>query len=229
MFCNCLLDSICKMNTSNIESCMIRKMFSYDLSRRGVPKEYSNIQIKDIDFSSINLDMNYLENLKENINNGKGLYIYSKTTGNGKTVLSLAILNQYTINCIEDKINNKNKSIKDICYFVRMGEYQRLYSKQFYGDDESNIKRFEYIRNRIKKCKLIVLDDFGVRTSTDAFTNDIYDLLDYRLNNRMTTFFTSNIPINYIKNIYDERIMSRIYGLTTNVIVEGLDRRISNV
>ena len=153
--------------------------------------------MKDIDtsdenrFETIIWLKNFIDNYKKGIAN-KGLYL----TGNfgcGKTYLIAAIFNELA------KSNYKS-SIIFWPEFLRQAFY-----------DDFNAK-FEYV----KKAPLLLIDDIGAEGLT-AWNRDeiLCPLLQYRMDNNLTTFFTSNfsilsIPTNPAKDAKPSLIFSSI-------------------
>jgi DNA replication protein DnaC len=73
--------------------------------------------------------------------------------------------------------------------------------------------------------ELLVIDDIAVRGGTEAFLNEMYELVDTRANNGGTTIYTSNLPINEIGAVLGERIASRIEGMAVPMELRGEDNR----
>ena len=155
-------------------------------------------------FKVINWLMDFLDDFESN-KNCKGLYLHGNF-GCGKTYLISAIFNELA------KKNYKS-SIIFWPEFVRQAFY-----------DDFN-QKFEYV----KKVKLLLIDDIGAEGLNDWNRDEILcPLLQYRMDNNLTTFFTSNFNINELeqhlsksKNGVDEvkakRIISRIEQLTEDL------------
>lgn len=154
-------------------------------------------------FEVINWLMDFLENYEKTVN-GKGLYL-NGNFGCGKTYLIAAIFNELA------KSNHKS------C-IIFWPEFLR---QAFYNDFNS---KFEYV----KKIPLLLIDDIGAEGLT-AWNRDeiLCPLLQYRMDNNLSTFFTSNLNLKELelhlsitKSGVDEvkakRIISRIEQLTEN-------------
>lgn len=73
---------------------------------------------------------------------------------------------------------------------------------------------------------LVCLDDVGVRTPSDAQREIFNHLIDLR--REKPTILTTNLDYDQFKNVFDERIFSRVFcGSVINVT--GEDRRFENV
>ena len=90
---------------------------------------------------------------------------------------------------------------------------------------------------KIKKCDLLLLDDIGAETTTPWNRDEILGtILQYRMDNKKATFFTSNLNIKELENHFitsnkDEevikarRIMERVKYLTDELELIGENKR----
>ncbi len=135
----------------------------------------------------------------------KGLYLHGNF-GCGKTYLIAAIFNELA-----------HKNYKSCIIF-----WPEFLRQAFYDDFND---KFEYV----KKVPLLLIDDIGAEGLT-AWNRDeiLCPLLQYRMDNNLTTFFTSNLTLkeleSYLSNSksgVDEvkagRIISRIEQLTEDM------------
>ena len=148
--------------------------------------------------------MDFKRNYEIN-SSGKGVYLHGNF-GCGKTYLISAIFNELAK-------NGHKSSIIFWPEFLRQAFY-----------DDFNAK-FEYV----KKVPLLLIDDIGAEGLT-AWNRDeiLCPLLQYRMDNNLTTFFTSNLNLKELeshlsnsKSGVDEvkarRIISRIEQLTEDL------------
>lgn len=155
-------------------------------------------------FETINYLMDFLDDYEAH-KDSKGLYLHGNF-GCGKTYLIAAIFNELA------KSNHKSS-------IVFWPEFLR---QAFYDDFK---EKYEYV----KKVPLLLIDDIGAEGLT-AWNRDeiLCPLLQYRMDNNLTTFFTSNLNIKELeihlstsKDGVDEvkakRIISRIEQLTKDV------------
>ena len=152
--------------------------------------------------------INYLLDFRDSFENGdspKGLYLHGNF-GCGKTYLIAAIFNELAKTGYKSSI-------------IFWPEFLR---QAFYDDFK---EKFEYV----KKVPLLLIDDIGAEGLT-AWNRDeiLCPLLQYRMDNNLTTFFTSNLNITELehhlansKNDVDlvkaGRIISRIKQLTVDM------------
>ena len=147
----------------------------------------------------------------------KGLYL-SGSFGSGKTYILSALLNELS------KLNYS-------CIIVYYPELLRSIKESFNSDDYN-----ERI-NEIKKCDLLLLDDIGAETTTPWNRDEILGtILQYRMDNKKATFFTSNLNIKELENHFitsnkDEevikarRIIERVKYLTDEPELIGENKR----
>lgn len=190
-------------------------IFSFDM-----PKEIINASMKDIYTD----DKNRLEAIKwlttfikkiENGEKSKGLFL----TGNfgcGKTYLVAAAFNELA-----------KKGMKVACLYYP--EFLRSLKERFSDD-------YREIFNKVKKCDLLLIDDIGAETVTCWNRDEVLGtILQYRMQENLPTFFTSNLSINELEThlAYNDsegklkarRIIERIKYLTDNITMIAENRR----
>ena len=160
-------------------------------------------------FGVITWLLDFLDNYQSG---DKGLYLHGNF-GCGKTYLIAATFNELS-----------NKGIKSSIIF--WPEFVRNY---FSDEAKENI---EYVKN----VEVLLIDDLGAENLT-AYNRDeiLCPILQYRMDNRLTTFITSNLNIkelaihlstskNGVEEIKAGRIISRIEQLTidTEMISKNL-------
>ena len=151
---------------------------------------------------------NFIEKYKEN-KNQKGLYLYGNF-GSGKSYLISATLNELAKEGIKSAIIFWPEFLRDLKASFN-SEYKNEFNDKF---------------NTIKKAPLLLIDDIGAESAT-AWSRDeiLCPILQYRMDEKLPTFFTSNLDLKDLENHYaitskgDEiikagRIISRINQLT---------------
>lgn len=150
--------------------------------------------------------INWLLDFVDNYNGkSKGLYLHGNF-GCGKTYLISAIFNELA-----------KQGYKTSIIF-----YPEFVRQAFYNDFKD---KFDII----KKVDLLLIDDIGAENLT-AYNRDeiLCPLLQYRMDNELTTFFTSNLTIEDlrmhlssskqgIEEVKAGRIISRIEQLTKDI------------
>ena len=155
-------------------------------------------------FEVINYLMDFLEDYEKD-KTMKGLYLHGNF-GCGKTYLIAAIFNELA------RVGYKSS-------IVFWPEFLR---QAFYDDFN---EKFDYV----KKVPLLLIDDIGAEGLTSWNRDEILcPLLQYRMDNNLATFFTSNLNLKELeihlsnsKNSVDEvkakRIICRIEQLTKDI------------
>lgn len=206
--------------------CKYKKKLDNDTSYQNniisfdMPKEIINASMKDIYTD----DKNRLEAIKwlttfikkiENGEKSKGLFL----TGNfgcGKTYLVAAAFNE---------LAKKGKKVACLYY----PEFLRSLKERFSDD-------YREIFDKVKKCDLLLIDDIGAETVTCWNRDEILGtILQYRMQENLPTFFTSNLSINELEThlAYNDsegklkarRIIERIKYLTDNITMIAENRR----
>lgn len=188
-----------------------------------VPKEIKEASMKNIDlenpdrFEIIKWLKNFLDNYESRVGM-KGLYL----TGNfgcGKTYLISAALNE---------LAKKDHQIAIIYY----PEFLRSLKESF-GDQETYNEKFKLI----KRVEILLIDDIGAETMTEWSRDEVLGtILQYRMQEGLTTFFTSNLSIKDleehfsisargIEKVKAKRIIERIKQLTIEMTLVSENKR----
>lgn len=167
-----------------------------------------NIYSKDAKrYDAITWLMNFLKTYPEN---KKGLYLHG-SFGSGKSYLISAIL-----------VELAKKDIKSIIVF--WPEFLNEL-KSYFGDD-IGYKRIIY---QMKNTEILFIDDIGAENLTTWSRDEVLSpILQYRMDNKLTTFFSSNLDINDLEKhlsttkdgneiVKARRIVERIKQLTDDV------------
>lgn len=138
----------------------------------------------------------YLDNLEENIEQGKGLYFWSDTKGSGKTMFAAAMANEL--------INKYRRFVKFATSLDILDEIKATYGRRYDSEDTQESKLLRDLAN----TDFLVIDDFGTERSTDWAGEKFYQIVNNRYINRKVTIFTSNHDLKTLQ--YDDRITNRI-------------------
>ena len=188
-----------------------------------IPKEIKEASMKNIDlddqnrFEIIKVLKKFLDNYSKG-KGDKGLYL----TGNfgcGKTYLISACLNE---------LAKKDHKIAIIYY----PEFLRSLKESFSDPEEYNSK-FRFIKN----VELLLIDDIGAETMTEWSRDEVLGtILQYRMQEGLTTFFTSNLTIKDLEEHFStsskgvekvkaQRIIERIKYLSSEMTMIGINKR----
>ncbi|WP_029513449.1 chromosomal replication initiator protein DnaA [Mycoplasmopsis primatum] len=123
------------------------------------------------------------------------IFIYGKS-GIGKTHLLHAIFNELTSTDKVVKYINANSFARDISYYLQ----------------ENDQRKIKQIRNLFDEADIVMFDDFqsyGIGNKK-ATIDLIFNILDYRCNQRKMTIICSDRPIYSLQNSFDSRLISRL-------------------
>lgn len=205
-----------------------------------IPKAYRTSRAANLPFQGANPGAYkfirlFAKDVVEKVDEGVGLYLFAvpnesnkKGTGTGKTTAATAILNEYLSErvILEAK---KERTIEDVPgMFINVSKFQNAYNAQFRGTPEMQAQASETyyrMKSRMMNVPLLLMDDIGIRDATEAFKNEFYEIIDERASELLATVFTSNVPVDRLATMLDERIASRIEGSTYPVPFGGEDKR----
>lgn len=205
------------------------------LSMANIPKRYKDTTVEGLAFKKSNAEAyrkikKYCDSIYEYaIDKAYNMYLYSKPTktnelgtGTGKTTSSIAILNEF----IKQYIWNITKSgigMTDLpAYFVKCATFQNTYNAQF---KQNSGVEYQAMKSKMKSCKLLVIDDIAIRSCSEGFMTELYDVIDYRVSEMLSTIYTSNVSQDKISDVLDLRIQSRLYEDCIPVELTGEDNR----
>ena len=145
---------------------------------------------------------NFVENYQIMKEHGKGLYLYSKVKGSGKTRLASSIANALV----------KMYGL-DIA-FIKSADLISQIKKTFGSKEITQADVIETFR----KVELLVVDDLALKGATEFEEGILYDVMDYRLENKKPTIFTSNVTIQGLEAIYPGgRVNKRINKMAMEI------------
>lgn len=196
-------------NTVKECECGLRQKQILDskLKFASIPETYKNITLKDVSTNFYTRQDSrdkmkavarlikwYLDNIDTNIENGKGLFFWSKTKGSGKTMVATALANEL--------INVHGKYVKFATSLDILDEIRATYNKHDSEDNENNL-----IKDLVA-AQILVIDDFGTERATDWAGEKFYQIVNKRYIDKKVTIYTSNHDLTTLK--YDDRITNRI-------------------
>ena len=181
-----------------------------------IPQIYADVNLNNIGYDNDSLGqllvmVNNINDLKTN----KGLYIYGDL-GVGKTYMCIALANSLVLN------NKKVSFVKINDFVTKMGELIR-----------EDAYEYDSLLNKIKKSEYLIIDDIGSETVSE-FTRDrlLFNILDYRMENKLCTIFTSNLDKKSLLKHFNngnetnaKRIFERIDILADDYLLTGNNKR----
>ena len=169
--------------------------------RNGIPTKYCDAALPHFSFSTYSRDVTRLEKVIKNVfeefeekwkPERKGVYLWSKTSGSGKTYLSCCLGRSISI-----KYDQQIRFITAPDYLAAVAE---SYKRQPGEEDSSLIYR---------TCDLLILDDIGTQKGSEWADQELFRLVNERLNEGKITYFTANTQPQELK--LEGRTISRIF------------------
>ena len=198
----------------------LNNVYSYKMPREIREASFKNIYRDD---DSRNATVIYLKKFYDSYRKGekiKGLYL-SGNFGCGKTYLISALFNELA-----------KKNIRStIVYFP---ELLRSLKASFSNPEDNYGEKFD----RVKESNLLLLDDIGAEKLSDWARDEVLGvILQYRMEENLPTFFTSNLSLKELEEhlqigkssedkIKARRIIERIKYLTDELEMNSINRRV---
>lgn len=165
----------------------------------GISSEFAEADLEKFGFDTYDSDMRNIERLvrgyfdkfEQMETYGKGLYLWSKTPGSGKTFLSCSLARSIML-----RYDRQLRFITAAGYLAAVGD---SYKRQQGTVDSSKIYR---------ECALLVLDDIGAQKTGEWQEQELFRLINDRKNADLVTIFTSNLPPEKLN--FEQRTIDRI-------------------
>lgn len=185
-----------------------------------IPEKLADIDLNNIRYADFQMELYALLLGILHGRSNKGLYI-SGDMGVGKTYLCIALANSLA------KAGKKVAFVKVSEFLSDMKGHVGSYDDQL--DRKINI---------LKKTPYLILDDIGSEAVSEFVRDDIlFTILDYRMENKLMTIFTSNLNISNLYKHYQfdrkdkenlpksRRLVERIDILTDDYVLVGNNMR----
>ncbi len=133
--------------------------------------------------------------------NPEGWLVFMGETGCGKTHLASAIVNY-------------RYEMGKPALFVVVPDFLDHLRSAFSPDSKIS---YDQLFESVKSAPLLVLDDFGEQSTNPWVKEKLYQLINYRYNNRLPTVITTRLTLDDIVNNVDESIGSRLMDRQNSV------------
>lgn len=178
-----------------------RKELEQALRNAKIPDKFLDASISNFELSKYEEDgsrsaaayakrlaARFVERFEDIKEQAKGIYFYSRKKGSGKTRLAISIGNALL----------KRYGIVPL-YIPATDIFSEIQST--FGKDSE--KSTTTVVNAFKNAQLLIIDDIGVEESSNRWKDRnvwkermMNEILEYRMNNKLITMFTANLPIN---------------------------------
>lgn len=156
-----------------------------------------------------------LANIKDKIDlfvkQHQNLLISSNTVGNGKTTWACKILLSYINNYACNYAYPNSMPV----LFINVPEF--LMKKKLAINDPKILEEVSELEKGIFEAKIVVFDDIATKTASEYDKELLYVYVNSRINNLLTSIYTTNVLEDDLEAELGERLTSRIIG-ESNVI-----------
>ncbi len=172
-----------------------KEKFNRSIGSTGMPQEYMYKSSKDFKtdiYEEVDLGRealikarNYIKEYKQFAHKGKGLYIYSPSTGSGKTFLSCLVANGL--------IKMHDQSVR----FVKSSILLEELKKELSGNKDSSPTNDKL--KMLQQAQVLIIDDFATEKVTDFASAKMYELISKRSDLHKVTIITSRKTLDKLK------------------------------
>lgn len=159
-----------------------QESYDWDLNKGSILKSprFSKFTLKNITIPNDikKTIVSYVENFSANLKEGRGLYLYSRTPGSGKTTV-LAILLKHLM----------EQGYRVYC--DSLIEIKTKLKKEFDSEQRTLLES-------MKNVELLAIDDIGSELMSNWLDEVFKELLDHRYNMQKPIFFTSNVSLDLL-------------------------------
>jgi len=196
----------------------------------GLPKDYRYVTMKtspvrDSQPETYALLDRYVETFKRDEGRVKSMYLWSESPGTGKTTTASALINAWIATDYLTAIKAGKQPGQTSAYFLDINELQTSYNLATMTNDDDGIERIGAKIKRTQDAPFAVIDDIGVREATQAFRAYVHAVINYRTSNGLPTVYTSNLPIEEMAEVFDERLYDRIRDQCAPIHFSGESKR----
>ncbi len=198
----------------------VRTVVSEDsLKLIGIPKSFRGNTLKDFDVKGKSelkkvkgLVQAYIEDLDNNFENNKGLFLYG-SNGVGKTMLSSIILKE----AYRHRYTSRRSTFVEY-----VDKYTKVWNAKS-ADEKATLE--DELYTYYKAVEFLVLEEVGKEIDSKVSAPILEDLLRYREDNGLVTIVCTNLNIPLMTERYGESCISLLKGNTTPVMIECEDKR----
>lgn len=211
--CQCFKQAIVDLiySQSNVKEAMKREnfdTFSFDCYEKTKIDPTRNLTPYENMRQVVEYCLRFIKNFDTSFEN---ILIYGNT-GVGKTFLT---------NCIAREILNTSHTV---IYLTSFQLFEILEKNKFERNNE-NTEIPEQL-DGILNCDLLIIDDLGTEMNNTFISSQLYLCINERYLSRKSTIISTNYSLDDLKNLYSERIFSRLISNYKLLKIVGEDIRL---
>mgnify|MGYP003743212091 FL=1 len=155
----------------------------------------------------------------------KSVYLWSKSPGTGKTTTAAALLNDWLVAHYLGSLKRGRQPLQMPAYFLDVNEFQMRYNLATMTNDDAELSTIRKLIEMCQRVPFIVMDDIGVRGASEAFRAYLHAIINHRAVNDLPTIYTSNLPIEELARVFDERLYDRVRDMCMQLHFDGESKR----
>lgn len=179
------------------------------LGKIGIPKRYWKARLSHFNDQK-------LSNFNKS---GNGLFVYGPV-GTGKTHLMSALAIDMAVDHVKE---NEYPDFSKLPVFISFPDLL-MQIKETYRKNSGSTER--QVIDKFSRYSILMIDDVGAETLSDWIPGVFGMIIDKRYSGERKTLISSNLDLNQIGKLYDDRIASRINEMTLKYRLDGDDRRV---
>lgn len=214
----CLFFEVCQTKENCSVDCIRYAEMTYLMNHSGLP---NNLKKKIVlvpdnnDYDAFVTLADIKDNMKEFVNSGKNLFIYSSNSGNGKTTWLSKLLKSY-FNQIWAGNGFRTRG-----YYIDLPTFFIELKEAINNPNEELDELKEFLKN----VDLLCIDSITSITLSEFELNYLMYIVDYRINNNLSTIYASNLDENGLLRFFGTRLKSRIFNNSQIIRFQGRDKR----
>lgn len=214
----CLFFNVCQTKEKCSVDCIRYAEMTYLMNHSGLPNNLKKkiVLVPDNNDYDAFVTLAYIkDNMKEFVNSGKNLFIYSSNSGNGKTTWLSKLLKSY-FNQIWAGNGFRTRG-----YYIDLPTFFIELKEAINNPNEELDELKEFLKN----VDLLCIDSITSITLSEFELNYLMYIVDYRINNNLSTIYASNLDENGLLRFFGTRLKSRIFNNSQIIRFQGRDKR----
>lgn len=204
-------------DSARVCGCMRQKALEHRFRHARLDGEYRNRRFDDFDLSYYPEDKKspgsrgsmrqgalkclgaartLVQEVADDLPDHRGMYIFG-SVGSGKTLLAA---------CIANELIARGREVLFVVVPDLLDELRATFSNKNETDELT-------LMQSIRTVPVLILDDLGAHNYSEWTAGRLYNMINYRVNHRLTTVFTSNFSLSQLEEVLDKRTCSRILEL----------------